>query len=385
MLHKAALLLDPEVAHKVALAMIKCGLIRLPWDRRYSTLNSRPFSIPIHHQELTEIPVNDDCAYVTRGIEGRIDDQITTSNNDLCFPSPVGLAAGFDKNADCMIALMDSALGFAEFGTVTPKPQIGNPKPRIFRYAKHKAIINRLGFPNKGAVHCLNNIRRFNMGDKPYGINIGKNADSKNPIEDYVSLFNSFYGLCSYIVINISSPNTVGLRKMQDKEELEELLSAISNARNLRGNSTYTPYLVKISPDLDEEQIKHIAELLIHYGADGAILTNTTVHREVCGQGVMGGLSGAPLMTMSNRVLHSFYIATKGKVPLVGVGGIMGAGDAYKKIRLGASLVQLYTGFVYKGFGLIEEINKGLVEFLRRDGFNNIAEAVGVDAGNIQL
>lgn len=323
----------------------------------------------------------------------------------LIFKNPVGLAAGFDKNAECLKALSEIGFGFLEAGTVTLQPQKGNTKPRIFRLTEDEAIVNRLGFNNKGIANFLNNLNNFNSknGKKniqeaeahseklenadflPIGVNIGKNKGTINLTSDYVNLAEKVVGKCDYIVLNISSPNTARLRDLQKAELLKELLTNVFRARErIQGGASYkTPILIKIAPDINDGYKSDMVALALEYNVDGIILTNTTIgcrkHLKSKAKVEYGGLSGKPLFSLSTQNLKEVYKETKGKIILIGCGGIFSAQDAYIKIKSGASLVQIYTVLVYKGLSVIEEINKGLIELLRADGFANISEAIGKD------
>jgi dihydroorotate dehydrogenase len=304
----------------------------------------------------------------------------------LDFPNPVGLSAGFDKNAAAVIPLLKLGFGFVEAGTVTPRPQSGNPKPRLFRIPAQQAVINRLGFNNKGLEAYLQRLQAIEKDPARrigvVGANVGRNKDSPDGNADYVTGVKAVSPYADYVVINISSPNTPGLRGLQNKSELAVLLSAVQQAR--MGISKKPPLLVKIAPDLDDQALSDIAEVVTNAGADGLIISNTTVSRpgnipaELAKE--TGGLSGPPIFEMSNEILRKIYRLTSGRLPLIGVGGIASAADAYKKIRLGASLVQLYTGLIYGGPQMLFDIKKGLAELLRRDGFNSVQEAVGKNA-----
>lgn len=300
----------------------------------------------------------------------------------LSFASPVGLAAGFDKNAHVLNAIQKAGFGFAEIGTLTPKPQAGNPKPRLFRVTAQEAIINRLGFNNEG-VHAA----ATRLAARPAGFlvggNIGKNKESADAIGDYLTCMQVVYPQVDYITVNISSPNTPGLRALQDSDTLSELMRVLhaQRADMVRKGALQKPILVKLAPDLDDAALVAIAEVAAHHAVDGIILTNTTIARD----GVngarhaqeAGGLSGKPLMAQSTRVLSRMYTLTGGKVPLIGVGGIASAEDAYAKILAGASLVQLYSALAYQGFGLVQTISEGLVKLLARDGFAHARDAIG--------
>ncbi|MGZ5080130.1 MAG: quinone-dependent dihydroorotate dehydrogenase [Usitatibacter sp.] len=283
------------------------------------------------------------------------------------FPNPVGLAAGMDKNGAYLDALAALGFGFLEIGTTTPRPQPGNPRPRMFRLVEHEAIINRLGFNNDGVERLLRNVERASFKGV-LGINIGKNFDT--PIEraadDYLQCLEAVYDRATYVTVNISSPNTRGLRDLQSSEKLDELLGAIMAKRaTLAARHGRTkPLLVKIAPDLDEAQIEAIAELSVKHAIDGLIATNTTIGREaVVGHRhahEAGGLSGRPLFAPSTRVLGRLAQALGGRLPLIGVGGILSGADARAKIEAGASLVQIYTGFIYRGPALIGEARRAI-------------------------
>ena len=283
------------------------------------------------------------------------------------FPNPVGLAAGLDKNGEYIDALGALGFGFLEIGTVTPRPQPGNPKPRMFRLEEHEAIINRLGFNNHGVEKLLRNVERAAYRGV-LGINIGKNFDT--PIEraadDYLACLEGVYDRASYVTVNISSPNTASLRELQSSEKLDELLALLKAKRDaLAGRyGRAKPMLVKVAPDLDDGQIEAIAGLAAKHAIDGLIATNTTVSRDaVAGHrhaGEAGGLSGQPVFAKSTEVLAKLAAALAGRVPLVGVGGILSGPDARAKIDAGASLVQVYTGFVYRGPALIGQARAAL-------------------------
>lgn len=318
------------------------------------------------------------------------------------FTNPVGLAAGFDKDGKVIDSLLKRGFGFIETGGITPKPQAGNPKPRIFRLVRDQAIINSLGLNNEGLKHFLGELEKGYDGI--VGVNIAKNKFSDEPIEDYKLLMQNLYNYCDYITINISSPNTYGLRKLQEKQQLEKILQAINDyklhfayqhfkvddkdnnlkiIKEFKQHSSYTPILLKLSPDISHNNMHEIAELSLKYDIDGLIVSNTTTSRDFNLKSQLsrkiGGLSGKPLFEISTKLLYNMYKLTSGKIPLIGVGGISSAEDAYIKIRSGASLVQLYSALVYQGFGLVEGIKQGLDALLERDGFKSISEAVGID------
>jgi dihydroorotate dehydrogenase len=283
------------------------------------------------------------------------------------FPNPVGLAAGLDKNGAYVDALAALGFGFIEVGTVTPRPQPGNPKPRMFRLEEHEAIINRLGFNNDGVEKLLRNVERASFRGV-LGINIGKNFDTPNEraAEDYLACLEAVYARASYVTVNISSPNTKNLRDLQSGEALDALLAALMERRGAlaKRHGAVKPLLVKVAPDLDEAAIGDVAELAVKHAIDGLIATNTTVRRDaVAGHrhaAEAGGLSGRPVFAPSTRVLGLLSRALAGRVPLVGVGGILSGADARAKRAAGASLVQVYTGFIYRGPALIAECRQAL-------------------------
>ena len=283
------------------------------------------------------------------------------------FPNPVGLAAGLDKNGECINAFAAIGFGFIEIGTITPRPQPGNDKPRIFRLEKANAIINRMGFNNKGVDYLIDQVRQANFKGV-LGINIGKNKDTpdENAKDDYIHCMRKVYDYATYITVNISSPNTPGLRSLQYGDALNELLAALKVEQKLLAEQygKYVPVAVKIAPDLTQEEVKSIAKSLIDNNIDGVIATNTTLSR----QGVenlehgneQGGLSGEPVKDKSTQVISILSTALAGKLPIIGVGGIASGADAKEKIAAGASLVQVYTGFIYQGPSLVKDIVKAL-------------------------
>ena len=284
----------------------------------------------------------------------------------LNFKNPLGLAAGLDKNGDYIDALAGLGFGFIEIGTVTPRAQPGNPKPRLFRLPEHQAIINRMGFNNLGVDHLLAQVQQRKYRGI-LGINIGKNADVaiENATEDYLTGLGKTYAAADYVAINISSPNTKNLRQLQQGDEIRQLLAALKaeQLKLQREHGKYTPIAVKIAPDLSAEEIAHIAGLLVEFGIDGVIATNTTLARDQVQGHVYanesGGLSGLPVKAGSTRVVQALAAELNGKLPIIAVGGIFSAEDAQEKIRAGASLVQIYSGLIYKGPQLIEEILRG--------------------------
>jgi dihydroorotate dehydrogenase len=293
----------------------------------------------------------------------------------LSFPNPVGLAAGFDKNAQIPDAMGKLGFGFVECGTVTPRPQSGNPRPRLFRLAQDHAVINRLGFNNAGMWKAAKNLER-RKGGGIVGINIGANKDSFDRIDDYRNAFAMLAPLADYVTANISSPNTPGLRGLQNREELVRLVNKLLTVRDGRK----IPILIKVAPDLDYHALDEIAEVVTKWGIEGLIVSNTTLARPALASphaGEMGGLSGRPLFAPSTEILRQMRLRLGAAVILVGVGGISSGADAYVKIRAGASLVQLYTALVYQGPGLVTRIQRELAALLARDGFAHLADAVG--------
>lgn len=300
----------------------------------------------------------------------------------LDFKSPIGMAAGFDKNAEAIKALQQFGFGFVEVGTVTPKAQAGNDKPRLFRLAEDKAIINRLGFNNKGAEVFAKNLQN-NPHKNILGINIGKNKDTENAVSDYILLLEKFYEAASYITINISSPNTKNLRDLQKEDQLDLFLSALISKKNEleKLHNKKTPIWLKVAPDLTLEEQKTIAQIALKNKIDALIISNTTISRpenlKSKNAQESGGLSGKPLFVKSNEVLKNFYNFTEGKIALVAVGGISNAQDVYTKIKCGASLVQIYSSLIYQGFGSVEKITKELSYLVEKDGLENISQARG--------
>lgn len=304
----------------------------------------------------------------------------------LDFEGPIGLAAGFDKGDVSAAGLF--ALGFShvEIGTVTPRPQPGNDRPRLFRLVEHRALINRMGFNNEGAEVCATRLERLAPAARlgPIGLNVGKNKATPNEdaASDYLACIDRLHAVADYLVVNISSPNTPGLRALQERDHLEKLLRAC--ALRLAEKAPGKPLLVKLAPDLAPAALDEAVDVAIDAGVAGIIATNTTVSRTgVEGHpraGEAGGLSGAPLEALATSVVRRCYARAAGRVPIVGVGGVLTAEDAYAKIRAGAALVQVYTGLVYGGPGLVARLHAGIVRLLARDGFASVAEAVGADA-----
>lgn len=310
------------------------------------------------------------------------DPSLRTTLWGLDFPNPVGLAAGFDKNAEVIDPMLGQGFGFVEVGSVTPEPQPGNPKPRLFRLSDARAVINRMGFNNDGLAPVL--LRLLERKDRPgiVGVNLGKNKTQEDAIADYVKGVEFFAPLADYLVINVSSPNTPGLRALQSAEALDALLAAAMSAREAAPRTP--PLLLKIAPDLTDEDKADIAVLALKHTVNGVIVSNTTIGRpdglDPAHAAETGGLSGRPLFQPSTAMLGDFYRATEKRVPLVGVGGVENAATAYAKIKAGASLVQLYSALVFEGPALVARINRGLVDLLRADGFKSVSEAVGKDS-----
>ena len=335
---RALFALDPETAHRVALSAFA----------RLSALGVAGLVAP-------------DRLAAPRRVMG------------INFPNPVGLAAGFDKNGEYIDLMSKLGFGFVEVGTVTPRAQLGNPLPRIFRIPEHEALINRLGFNNVGLDALLNNIERARFGGV-LGVNIGKNFDTpiQRAHEDYVTCLRRVYCRATYVAVNISSPNTPRLRDLQNEAELDRLLGVLKSEQQQLAatHGRYVPIAVKISPDLSPGQVEAVAALLVKHGMDGAIATNTTLSREFVEDLPVakeaGGLSGAPLRKKSTEVLRKLCESLDGKLPVIAVGGILSGRDALEKLEAGASLVQLYTGLVYRGPDLVREVVEAVVNRERR-------------------
>ncbi len=353
-------------------------------------LNLFPLARPFVHALDPEKAHNLTISALKHGITGCFgggsdDAVLATEVFGLKFSNPVGLAAGFDKNADAVIGAQKMGFGFTEAGTVTPKPQAGNDKPRLFRLSEDRAVINRFGFNNEGLDYFEKQMKALPAVRQPVGANVGANKDADDRTADYVTGINRLYGLSDYFTVNISSPNTPGLRALQSKAALEDLIGRVLEARagQVAKGKPYIPMLVKIAPDLLEADITDIADLALNTDIDGLIVSNTTITRpdtlKSAHKDETGGLSGAPLMGLSTETLGAMYRATDGKVPLVGVGGIASGQDAYAKIKAGASLVQLYSMLVYEGPALVHRVKRELAALLKADGFNHVGEAVGSD------
>jgi dihydroorotate dehydrogenase len=301
----------------------------------------------------------------------------------LNFSNPVGLAAGLDKNAEYVRPLADFGFGFLELGTITPRPQPGNPKPRMFRLPRQTALINRMGFNNVGVGKFLVNLAAQGK-PCPLGVNIGKNRDTplEQAADDYLAVLNAVYRLADYVAVNISSPNTAGLRDLQQEENLEALLRALKNEQAMLADKygRYVPIALKIAPDLDDTQIAAIARLVLEHKFDAVIATNTTIARPGLADDPQarqsGGLSGRPLKSLATEIIRKLYDRLQGDVPIIGVGGIENAEDAWEKLVAGADLVQVYTALIYEGPCVVQAIARGLAERVRTSGCATLAEAV---------
>lgn len=337
--------LDPEAAHRLAVFALKRRLVPTPTAHDDASLRQRLWG--------------------------------------LDFANPIGLAAGFDKDAEVAGAMLDQGFGFVETGTVTPLPQPGNPKPRVFRLARDRAVINRLGFNSLGANAVARNLGRLVRRSGPVGVNLGKNATSAAAARDYAAGARAFARLADYLVVNVSSPNTPGLRALQSRDTLAALLDAVLTALAEASPANPPPLLLKVAPDLTDDDKRDIAAVAVDKKLAGLIATNTTVARAPTltdpKAGEQGGLSGQPLFEPSTWVLADFYRLTRGRMPLIGVGGVASGAQAYAKIRAGASLVQIYTALVFDGPGIVTRIKRELAECLRRDGFATVGDAVGAD------
>ena len=337
--------LDPEIAHDLAIKSLKFNVL--------------PKSI-----------------FDVRGEE-----QLETKLLNERIPNPIGLAAGFDKSAEVYNSLFKLGYGFVEVGTITPKRQLGNSKPRVFRLEKDRALINRLGFNNHGSEIVSKRISD-NLPSGFLGINIGPNKDSKNKDEDYFICLSRLSSFAGYITINISSPNTEGLRNFHEKKVLEKLLLGVNKIK--KDKNIVKPLVVKISPDIKDNEISSIIELILKHKIEGIIVSNTTdSHREKLSdiqKNEKGGLSGQPLKDLSTKLIKKFYRETKGKIQIIGVGGVDSGHAAFEKICAGADAVQLYTGMVYKGPGVVKEMKKELIAILKKEKLKNISEAVGINA-----
>ena len=337
--------LDPERAHRLAVRTLATGLVP-----------SAPAADPILG-----------CCLWGRDI-----------------PNPIGLAAGFDKHAEAIGGCLALGFGLVEIGTVTPRPQPGNPKPRLFRLVEDQGVINRNGFNSEGLEAYRQRFARRPKGRGLVGANLGKNKDSTDEVADYVAGIEATAPLADYLVINVSSPNTPGLRDLQGRQAMERLIRACQEARERVAASTKPPLLVKLAPDLDDAGLADAAEVALASGLDGLIMGNTTISRPATlrdpQKGEGGGLSGRPLRELAATKLAALRRLTEGRIPLVAAGGVASGEEAYARIRAGASLVQIYSALVYEGPGLPARITRDLAALLRRDGFASVGEAVGVDA-----
>ena len=337
--------LDPEIAHDLAIKSLKFNVL--------------PKSI--------------------FNVQG--EEQLETNLLNERIPNPIGLAAGFDKSAEVYNSLFKLGYGFVEVGTITPKRQLGNSKPRVFRLEKDRALINRLGFNNHGSEIVSKRISD-NLPSGFLGINIGPNKDTKNKDEDYFICLSRLSSFAGYITINISSPNTEGLRNFHEEKALEKLLLGVNKIK--KDKNIVKPLVLKISPDIKDNEISSIIELILKHKIEGIILSNTTdSHREKLSdiqKNEKGGLSGQPLKDLSTKLIKKFYRETKGKIQIIGVGGVDSGYAAFEKICAGADAVQLYTGMVYKGPGVVKEMKKELIAILKKEKLKNISEAVGINA-----
>jgi dihydroorotate dehydrogenase len=348
----------------------------------------RPILFRLPPETAHEFALHSLSLIPSRLIARRFDNPI--SRFGLLFPNPIGLAAGFDKNGIALRPLAALGFGFIEAGTVTYHPQPGNARPRLFRLSEDQALINRAGFNNDGAAAFARRVEQHRP-DCVLGVSIGKSKITplEEATEDYLASFELVYKVADYIAVNVSSPNTPQLRELQQSEQLTALLSALQTRRQelQERHRKEVPLLVKLSPDLERRGLEMIVDVIEHSHIDGIIATNTTVSRDnlrtdakrvaACGE---GGLSGKPLSSRSTRMIAELYELTRGRIPLIGVGGIFNANDAWEKISAGASLVQLYTGFIYQGPDIAQEINEGLAKILAREGFTNLDAAVGCSA-----
>lgn len=311
---------------------------------------------------------------------GKDDPILAVDLAGLKLPNCLGLAPGFDKNAEAFAPMLRAGFGFVECGTVTPLPQAGNPRPRLFRLTEDRAVINRMGFNNEGLEAFAARLAR--RGPGVVGANIGANKDAQDRIADYVTGLTRLWGMASYFTINISSPNTPGLRALQTKAALEELLGRLAEARDSLPAQGLAPMFLKVAPDLEDGEVEAIVETVVANGLSGVIVSNTTITRPQLASahaGETGGLSGAPLLGLSTQMLARFHEAAAGRLVLIGAGGVACGEDAYAKIRAGASAVQLYSAMVFEGPGLITRIKQELAACLRRDGFTTVAQAVGAN------
>ena len=339
----------------------------------------RPFLFKINPETAHSLAINALKFGNIASIKINKSPRIETSIFNEKIHSPIGVAAGFDKNAEVYNSLFNLGFGFVEVGTVTPKPQFGNSRPRVFRLEEDEALINRLGFNNQGCEEISLRIKK-NKPKGLLGINIGPNKDSSDRIKDYTTCLKKFINLASYITINISSPNTENLRDFHKTSELNNLIKSILEEKNNSNSST--PIAVKISPDLSSNQVEKISQILIDNKIETIIISNSTDRNR---EGLTnmnrfekGGLSGKPIEKISNRIINEFYNLVGKQIKIIGVGGVDSAKSAYEKILSGATLVQLYTGMVYRGPRIAAQINNGLIKILEQEGINNINDVVGL-------
>jgi dihydroorotate dehydrogenase len=345
---------------------------------------ARPFAALIDPEEAHRLAVNALKVIPSLAV-GRDEESLGLSVFGLDFPNPIGLAAGFDKNAEVADVILRLGFGFTEVGTLTPKPQTGNPRPRLFRLPAAEGIVNRLGFNNEGFQPALARLAERAHYGGVVGVNIGANRDSRDRAADYVAGIEAFAPLASYLVVNVSSPNTPGLRDLQAAPALDDLLARVIEARDrVAGHAGRKALLLKISPDLSLAELDDLIAVAKKRGADGLIVSNTTLARPATVRDSAvreeGGLSGRPLFSLSTWMLAETFRRVGHEIPLVGVGGVDSAEAAWTKILAGASLVQLYTGMVFHGFGLVNKIKRGLGDRLRRSGYISIVDAIGAEA-----
>jgi dihydroorotate dehydrogenase len=345
---------------------------------------ARPFAALIDPEEAHRLAVNALKVLPSLAI-GRDDPILGLSVFGLDFPNPLGLAAGFDKNAEVADAILRLGFGFTEVGTLTPRPQAGNPRPRLFRLPAAEGVINRLGFNNEGFQAAVGRLADRAHHDGVVGVNIGANRDQRDRAADYVAGIETFAPFASYLVVNVSSPNTPGLRDLQAAPALDDLLARVIEARDRAAERTgRKALLLKISPDLSLAELDDLIAVVRKRGADGLIVSNTTVARPATVRDPAvretGGLSGRPLFSLSTWMLAETFRRVGHEMPLIGVGGVDSAEAAWTKILAGASLVQLYSGMVFHGFGLVGKIKSGLEDRLRRSGYASIVDAIGAEA-----
>jgi dihydroorotate dehydrogenase len=336
--------IEPEKAHKLSIVLINKYFAKIPLSSNY------------------------------------LDKNLYQKIFNLSFDNPLGLAAGFDKNAEIYNQVDKFGFGFTEIGTITPKPQEGNLKPRVFRLIQDKAIINRLGFPNEGMDEITKKMKK-NIPKGICGVNIGPNKENATSIDDYLLCFDQFFELASYIAINISSPNTPKLRSLHNNEKITELIDAIKKRRAEKKSNV--PIILKVSPDIEEDKIEGICNILLEKSMDGVILTNTTIRNKNSLSSEHriqdGGLSGEPLNEISNKIIQKFYLRLGRSIPIIGAGGVSSGATAYEKIKSGASLLQLYTALIYEGPYVAKKINKELSNLIKLNGYNNISEVIGIN------